>query len=301
MGKMLRAGTVLLVATLGVTACSQKPKLECSNKEAQSVTVDLIKDQIEKSVTEQLKSGNTQSHVLSSNIRATVQQLVISLLDIRTTKEDPNSTKRFCTARVHIAIPSDVIDNAEKARSDAKLTDISSLADESKVDRQANAFNVEFDYDVQPTDSGDKVFAESDDFSKISSFYGELLASSLLKSAIEQAQTAQQEAAAAQQQQQQAALAEQHAADLAQAKTDNQLANQTLTALWKNLAPDVRSSILEDQRAWIRKKIADCNVEAAASSTDAGDQEITRLRCDSKATQARIQRFQQGSGQSAPF
>ncbi len=289
-------GIAVCIACALLAACSQKPKLECSNTDAQSTTIDLLKAQIEKGVTENLKSGDSGTSVLSSKIRATIQQLVFSLDDIRTSKVDPNSTKKFCTANLKIVIPADVVADAEKARSDTNLNDLSALADSDNVERSANAFTTSFDYDVQPTDDGQKVFAESDNLDKPKAFFGEVLASSLLKNAVEQAQIQKNQTDVAQQQQQQAALSEQKSADQAQAKTENQLSNQTISAIWKNLPPESRASMLDDERNWIRKKTADCAVEEASSSTDPTEQETARLKCDTKANQARIQMLQSSTG-----
>jgi uncharacterized protein YecT (DUF1311 family) len=83
----------------------------------------------------------------------------------------------------------------------------------------------------------------------------------------------------------------QHQADLAAAKTDNQLATQTIGATWKAIPDGVRHQLPPAQRAWIAKKTADCRVEAASSSTNPQEQEIARLGCD--AHDARADRLAQ--------
>ncbi len=290
---MRRSTISFAVVLLLLAGCAQKPKIECTSPDATSTTIDLIKSQLQDSVYKNLTSNNQTTQVTKSNIRATIQQLVISLDDIRTSKEDPNSTRKFCTANLDIKAPSQLVIDADKARSDAGLGTVATLADQNDVDQQADTYKISFDYNVQPTDSGDKVYSQSDDFAKITGFFGELLSSSLLKTAVEQAQIQQQQAAQAQAQQQQVAQTEQKNADLASAKTDNQLANQTIAAVWKNLPADTRARLLDDQRAWIRKKIADCNVAAASASVDPTEQDTARIKCDTQATQQRIQAFQQ--------
>jgi uncharacterized protein YecT (DUF1311 family) len=46
------------------------------------------------------------------------------------------------------------------------------------------------------------------------------------------------------------------------------------------------------QRAWVRKKTADCNIEAAGASTEALPKEAARLRCDTRLTTTRISELQ---------
>jgi uncharacterized protein YecT (DUF1311 family) len=159
---------------------------------------------------------------------------------------------------------------------------LTTLSDQAGVDRQANLFKSSFDYDVQPTDKGDKIFSESSDFGKFDSFYAEAILSALLKPSIDQVQSAQQ-----------TALNEQKVADRDQAKTANQLATQAINALWNDFPESLRQNLLDDQRAWMQKKKADCDVQAASSSTDPLVQETTRLKCDTDATQARLQVLQQ--------
>ncbi len=293
---MRRSTISVAVTLLFLAGCTQKPKIECTSSDATTTTIELIKNQLQDSVYKNLTTGGRATQVTKSNIRATIQQLIISLDDIRTSKEDPNSTRKFCTANLDIKTPSQLIIDADKARSDAGLGTVAVLADQNNVDQQADTYKITFDYNVQPTDSGDKVYAQSDDFAKITGFFGELISSSLLKTAVEQAQVQQQQAAQAQLLQQQAAQTEQRNADLASAKTDNQLANQTIAAVWKNLSPDTRARLLDDQRAWIRKKIADCNVVAASASVDPTEQDTARTKCDTQATQQRTLALQQLSG-----
>jgi uncharacterized protein YecT (DUF1311 family) len=290
---MRRAIYSLIVVAAALTACSPKPKLTCASDAAQSTTISLIKDELEKAVLKNLTSDTPVTQVSKASIRASVSQLIIALTDIRTTKEDPNSTKKFCTANLSVRVPSDMLADAEKARSDAEANNVSALADQNDINRSAETFSAGFDYDVQPTDDGKKVYSGTESMPKFSSFFGELVASSLLKSRIEQAHLEAQQQVAAQQAQQQAAATEQRNADLSLAKTDNQLANQTITAVWRNVPPDTRAEMLESQRGWIRSKTASCNVVAAGASTDATEQETARLRCDTKATQERTQFLQQ--------
>jgi len=119
-------------------------------------------------------------------------------------------------------------------------------------------------------------------------FAAEVLASGLLRASTDDSQRAEAQAEAQQTAEQNAALGEQRAANLASAKTDNQLAVQTIGATWQALAGATRQRLLPQQRAWIAKKNADCKVEAAAASIDPNDKEIARLNCDTRMTQERL-------------
>ena len=146
----------------------------------------------------------------------------------------------------------------------------------------------DIDFNVQPTDDGSKVFAETESGNNIVGFAAEVVASELLRASVEDAKRQQQQAVEEQNAAQSAALAEQQSANVASAKTDNQLAVQTIGATWQALPPATRSRLLPLQRAWIRKKDADCAVEAAGASVELTEKEMARLRCDTRVTQDRI-------------
>jgi uncharacterized protein YecT (DUF1311 family) len=278
---------MVLAGTWVLTGHGKKPEVECSSSEAVSTTIGVLKEALEKQTFAKASGGDNQS-VSKSSIRAAIAQIVFTLEDIRTTKTDPNSTKRFCEGTLKIRFPAEDISNADDARSAAGLGTVTQFADANDVDREANVFSAKADYDVQPTDTGDKVFAETETKSPIMNVASEVLASSLLHNVLQQAAANQQQEQQAQQAQQSAALAEQKAANLNSAKTDNQLAVQSILAVWRSIPASTRAQLLAQQRAWSRKKDADCRVEAATASTDPTEIEVARLNCDTRLTQERI-------------
>lgn len=280
-----------LVAAWFVVGYGKKTDIECSSPDSISTTVDLLKKALEKETYEKV-SGENGSTVSKSSVRAAIAQIVISFEDVRTIRRDPNSTKRFCEGTLKIRFPAEDLSNAEEARSAAELGTVTQLADANDVEREADTFSAKVAFDVQPTDIGDKIFAEMETKSPIMNVASEVLASSLLHNVLEQAAAAAQQDEQTQQAQQNAALAEQKAANLNSAKTDNQLAVQSILAVWRSIPPGVRAQLLPQQRAWSRKKDADCRVEAASASTDPAEMEVARLNCDTRVTQERINSLQ---------
>lgn len=296
--------SLAVTSALLLTGCSKllpnKAIVECSAASAQEPVISITRQQLEKRVRDKLSGGDANHQISLSKIRAFIGQLVITIEDVRTSKEDPNSTKRFCSATIKVKFPTDMLSDAEKTRSDAGLNGLSKLADDNNVDREADSFKSSIDFNVQPTDDGSKVFAETETGNSMFDFAAEVLASGLAKSVIEDAQRAQQTAVEQQQASQDAALQEQKAANLETAKTENQLAVQTIDASWKVLTPGTRAQLLDVQRAWIRKKQADCRVEAAAASVDPTEIEIARLICDTRVTKERIEWLRPYRNQDEP-
>jgi len=300
-------GTAVLAALAAIcalSACDRKPEVTCASPDATSTTITVLKDALVKQVFSKLSNGDSQSAISKANVRAAVAQLAFSFEDLRTTRQDPNSTKRFCEGTLKVRFPAEYLTNAEDARSAAGVGTVTQLADANDVDREADTFSAKADYDVQPTDSGDKVFSETEVGSPLMNVVTEVLASSLLHNIVQSAAAQAQQQQQALQAQQTAALAEQKAANLNSAKTDDQLANQAILAVWRAVTPAARAQLLAQQRAWARKKDADCRVEAASASTDPTEMEVARLTCDGRVTQERIAYLQhyrdQGTDASSP-
>ena len=284
----LGLATIAVGGALAVAGCDRRTVVECSGASAASPVVSIVKEELERQVSNKVRGDGAARLVSLSKIRAAINQLTISLDDIRTSKEDPNSTKRFCSATLKVRFASDLLDDADRARTATESSSVSDLADANEVERRADSFSAPIDFNIQPTDDGSKVFAETESGNNLFGFAAEVLASALIRAKVEEGQRAEDQASAAAEQEQQNALVAQRAANLESAKTDNQLAVQTIGATWKALADETRARLLPVQRAWIRKKEADCRVEAASTSIDPSEREVARLMCDTRITQERI-------------
>src|SRR4051812_4755518 len=93
-----------------------KPSLTCTNEDAVSTTLQVVNNQVEKRVRDALKRDDGTAVVGIAKIRATLKQLGFRIEDIRTSKEDPNSTKKFCTGTFKIVVPPEVLEDAERGR-----------------------------------------------------------------------------------------------------------------------------------------------------------------------------------------
>ena len=151
-----------------------------------------------------------------------------------------------------------MLEDAEKGRELAQQNSIADLAEQQNFEAEANAFSSDISYNVQPTDEGDKVYAQVEDGDNVYAFVGGLVSSHLARKTLENEKVKQQQAVAAQQREETALLAEQKSAALDQAKAEHQLAEQTINEIWRNISVRTRSALLPLQRAWIKKKGADC-------------------------------------------
>lgn len=287
----------VFIAAMVVTGCG-KQKATCSGKDELDVITQIVKDEAEKILAKSKRDDGIAAFSAAS-ARATLSKISIAFDNVRTSKEDPNSTKVFCEGTIKIVVPPDLLRSAEDGRKMAGLGEVSALANNNEMEQAANAFTKPIEYNAQPTDDGEKVYAELTGAALIADFVSEIAASSLLKpmieaKQIEEAKAAEEASQAAeaqrlQDEQEQAQLrAEQSAANLSVAQEQNTLANQAINELWKGLSEEDRESLLGSQRAWIKKKEVDCKIEAAGRSTDPTEIEVARLNCDTVATKARI-------------
>lgn len=279
----------IIISALSVFIASSCTKSEslCTSDDATGTTISLIKDQIEKNAEKKIKdsadpSGNGSISI--SSVRALLSQLKFSIENIRTTKSDPNSSKKFCTGSVKVVLPVSVLNDAETARSAMSIAPLSKLIEDANAQRSADYIKFDLDYDVQPSDDGKTMFSESEVLEPKVEMLSEIIQSAAVKSKVMAAQASQQEQA----QQAQAAQIQAAQAEHAQAVQDDQLSQQAIGAAWKTIDPTVRTNILPQQKAWIAEKNANCQVQGTSASTDHIAQDTAKLKCDATENNSRI-------------
>lgn len=275
------------LAALLLAGCGAKA-VDCSDADAQSTTAALLQDQITKAAIRMATGDDGDRVATDAKIRATVAQLRITLTDIRTTKRDPNSTKRFCVATARIVVPDNIVSDSDRVRELASAPSVERTALRLGMEREADALTYSVEYNVQPTDDGKKVYAELDRGGEPPlEFLGEVVISHLARRSVESAQAqaaaAEDAAAAAQAQQQQASLQ----ADLDMAMAENKLTKQYLNELWKAIPAHYQNQLVDMQTAWVKKKNADCALEAAGAATEPLAREAVRVRCDTRLNRTR--------------
>lgn len=265
---------------------------DCASEASQEVILSILREQVGKAAEADLEAEDGTRLAGSSRIGATVAELKMTIEDIRTTKKDPDSTKRFCAGTARIVAPLTMIQDADQTRKLLDMGDVDSLFEQAGLKRSADALSFDIEYSVQPTDKRDKIYGEVEGAGFQLTALGQLVGAHLARREIEGATQAKaaQDAAAAAETARQVQAAQQ--ADLDLSAAENKLAAQKINALWRALPDDTRSQLLELQRAWVRKKAADCDIEAAGASAEAVPREAARLRCDTRMTLARFDELQ---------
>ena len=160
MNKLLISPLILL--TLSTVSCTQGIESNCLSDDTQSVIAKTLSDNAEKIVSNQKYDDGTFIFD-TAKIRASLAQIQISLESVRTVKEDPNSSKKFCASNVKITIPTSMLSEIEKAREMSNMPKISQHAREIGVDDNINVFTKkDFEYSVQPTDDKKEIYVETE-------------------------------------------------------------------------------------------------------------------------------------------
>ena len=289
----MKSATILPVLAIGalLSGCGAAAT-DCASQASRDVITSIVREQVEKAAEAELAAEDGTKLASASKIRATVAELKVLIEDIRTTKKDPDSTKRFCAGTARVVVPLAMIQDADQTRKLLEMSTVDNLLEQAGLKRSADSVTFDLEFSVQPTDKRDKIYGEVEGAAPMFTALGEIVGAHLARREIEgasQAQAAEMAAAEAETAKQTEAAQK---ADLDLATAENKLANQQINTLWKNLPEEARSQLLELQRAWVRKKTADCNIEASGVSTEAMPKEAVRLRCDTRLTMERISELQ---------
>lgn len=280
------------VALIIVLVACGKPQATCSDDASKAALESAIREGLEKVVAARSKDSEGNQLVGFSKIRAAIANIKLVLENIRTTKEDPNSTKKFCSGNLKIVFGTQVFNDADKAREIAGLSNLNDATSTVGIEKGVDYLQGDLEYSVQPTDDGTKVVAEFESKDAKLDVFGEVLAASLLRSGLESKQRTDQENAAQADKQRQDAVNAASRATIEEAAISRRTADEALTAVWRGLDPATRAELLPEQRAWIKRKDTTCKVQGLQSSTDPTEQKVAALNCVTSETQSRIGELQ---------
>jgi len=285
-----------LAAALSLTAgCSDilGGDPDCGSDEAQKLIDQLVKEELEFAVQSDLDSQKELGSYDATELENAVSRIKLRLEDVRTSRDDPDSSRLACRATLVIDLPKAVESTANEALSMAEAGTVREIANRYKIKRRSGKFASEFDYFVQPTDDGDKLFAEMDDDAPALAFMGEVLGSYLLADEIRdqkiEADKAEAEAKRAEREAREAeeaiereaenAFNAEGAAALKAAQVERELASESINAMWKAMSPAAKASIDKQHDAWVSQMNARCAAQAAGTDKRASMRKARELSC----------------------
>lgn len=285
----MKSAIIVALAAMMLSACSGLTETGCSDEASKSALENAIREGLEKVTIDRAKDENGNSLIGTSSVRASIAKVKLMIEDIRTTKEDPDSTKRFCTGTLKIVFTPETFKAAEDAREMIGLPKISAAIDDAGLEKGADYIKGELDYSVQPTDDGQKVFAEFEGADGKLDIFGEIVAASLLRDKIEnKIRVAKEEAEFARKQEEQA-VQEMLTAEYEAAAAQRKASNEAIAVVWNSIDSETRQQLLPQQKAWIKQKDAGCKVEGLQYSTEPTEQKTAEATCQARENNRRME------------
>ena len=165
--------------------------LQCDDESANQLIHTILKDDLNKSLENELKqliSARNIKDLDPAKLKLTAQNIQFLTTDSRTDFIDPNSTKTQCSIDLNISIPSDLVKKSNEARSKVDVQNVESQANELGINFTNNKVDLILEYVLQPSDSGEKVFAVLKNTQNINTLVADTLTYAFLKPQIEKNQ-----------------------------------------------------------------------------------------------------------------
>lgn len=313
MNRIAHFGLLLAALALPLSGCDKARSLigdasgpNCNSEDSKTLVRDLLQQQLNEQGMAQLRNLIQQGETNpgASALRAAANQIQIQIDDVRTSRNDPQSSKKFCAAQLTLTLPPNLLNDANQSRQYSQSNSVQDSAVLNNLNLDGTRMRHELEYAIQPTDDGKKIYAEVSNSAALTQFVSEILVDALRKpalqaSALAEQQQAQQEASAAaaeaaaaaaaaaqQSAQQQADQAAYQALQQAEVQQQLDTANKQMNLVWQATSRWVRSQLLADQRVWLKKRELECRLNSAEAAPD--QQELQRLRCETQVTQQRI-------------
>lgn len=293
--KLILTVTGVVLACTGLMGCSERPasgavdkmvakvpetvvparpaaaEASCISPLAVSVIQDLISEGVESRAREENKGMPEARRLDLSKVRAIASQTKVDLQDVLTSKNDPNSTKKFCEATLSLSINADEMAKADDLRRRNNLNSIRAVAEDAGFRVDINKFSKRVSYSVQPTDDRTKLYVALDSAGTYVTLVGEAALWSVANSANGQVQANSPSMAGGPQPPTIAASPvrpqdESLRDELNHSLQRYQAAEHEINVVWRALPQVVRDANLPAQRQFNKDKESACFRKA----TDAG-------------------------------
>lgn len=167
-----------------LSGCNKTPTASCSSTDTQNSMGKLLIEKVEKITADKVDDGDAYLFD-KAKIRASLAQVKVAIEGIRTVKEDPNSSKKFCSGLLKVTIPTSMLADVDQARAMQDKLKISEYARQVNIDNSINVFTQnDVEYNVQPTDDGKELYVELENYLWVN-FLDQLITSDLLKPLLE--------------------------------------------------------------------------------------------------------------------
>lgn len=181
---------LLLFTGLMLFGCSkQVPTASCSSPDTQKLIDKLFTEQAEKLTAEKRDDYYDGPFIFGAiKIRASLAQIQVAVESDKMVKQDPNSSKEFCSGLLKVTIPTKMLADVDQSRDIQHQSKISQYARQFNIENSINVFTQDVEYTLQPTGDGKEphVEIESDAWVHL---LDEIITSALLRPTLEVQET----------------------------------------------------------------------------------------------------------------
>lgn len=147
---------LLFLTSLMLSGCNkQTPTASCSSPDTQKLIDNLLTEQAVKLTTEKRYDQYDGSFVFgATKVRASLAQIQVAVENVKTVKQDPNSSKIFCSGLLKVTVPTAMLIDVEQARDSQHQLKIAQYAKQLNIENDNNVFTQNVEYNVKSTGDG---------------------------------------------------------------------------------------------------------------------------------------------------
>lgn len=277
-----KAGRLALVlaVTLIVSGCN-KADFRCASQDAENALIEAARKDIAAKVSQNLKDLQELDKSGAAFAPAIIEQMVAKFgFEVSAASdvwENATGDQKSCRARLAVTINPALLKSAGDARTALELSNVADLTAQSAIEYDGTSkLSQEIDFSLNLADAGTKIRSDLGSSFTLFDVLGELGAYNLLSGTI--VKTKRDETM-----RQQLATTEQERAALEMARAENRTAIKAINAVWSAIPSETRSELAALQKAWVRKKNADCRIESLTAGGSEVDMQVNQLNCDTRA------------------
>lgn len=280
---------VTVSALISLSACDALgiggPSSDCGSEDALGVVDTLFKEELEYALQAGLAEKSELGSYDTAALEDAVNGVVLSLRDVRTSQDDPDSTRLACKATLAVEISDAVEKEANEVRIMADLGTVREAANRHRMKTRGGSYTSDFNYFIQPTDDGDKLFAEINTDAAPLKFAAEIIGSYMMADEIREAKIAEDQALAEErrvEREMKDAYEAEGAAALNTAEVERRLASQAINAAWNAMPRYAQQDLDRLHGAWVQQMNAQCAADAAGTDERASMRKANELSCQTR-------------------
>ena len=262
---------------------------DCGSDDARLALDTLFKEELEYALQSALAERTELGSYDAAALEDAIKGVELALQDVRTSQNDPDSTRLACKATLVVKLSDTVEKEANEVRIMAELGTIREAANQHRLKSRGGNYNSDFNYFIQPTDDGDKLFAEINTDAAPLKFLTEIIGSYMMADEIREAKISEDQALAEErriEREMQNAYEAEGAAALNTAEVERRLASQGISAAWNAMPRYAQQDIDALHDAWVQQMNAQCAADAAGSDERTSMRKANELSCQTRYVRA---------------